>query len=490
MKRIYSNFIIPLLLITFMFTIKVGNVDALTCEYEMYPVNYSNKDGEVLARGDVFKTIAKTKYTTTSKDDYSLEHITTFGGDNNHTFAQNSFNNEVWKNKTSDTVSCPYYIKVKKNFAEVLTKDEFINEQDTFMTSINRENIYPMVLVKQDGKMKSEPVITSMSRAFSMWSQIISNSNSYVKSNGCSMSSVNAETYNMSLTEFVSYASRDYNNRNNNDKNMTEECWNARKNYVNMSLSAQYYYEQLNNSTVAKINMSEAQNYTTFKNFISTTAGTVTAEQKQKEKEEELDKIMNDYCYLYCDTMVCTQTNSTAQNECSKSCSATTKPKCEKAYDSCKNIQSSTDRETCLENSFSNFGLNYNEYSKKRNSRIDEVQEEIKKTKTQIAQNLKIEFTPYKLNCDDVVILHDLWIIITIIGPVITIAMGILDFAKATVAGDSEKISKAWKKFPKRLLACVILILIPVIISIIVNISNDENVEDTSLMYCIINGGE
>ena len=68
--------------------------------------------------------------------------------------------------------------------------------------------------------------------------------------------------------------------------------------------------------------------------------------------------------------------------------------------------------------------------------------------------------------------------------------MGTLDFGHAIISSNDEKMQKAWKKFPKRLLAVVLLLVVPWLIGLLLGVTTDENAKDASLMYCVINGGE
>lgn len=492
----YNNKFLKLViyLIMVIFISKIDNISALTCEYEMYPINYKNVNNELLAVDGGINSTAKLTYITSGdgNGEYSLEHVTTFGGYDPHTFSENSFNKQVWKNKNNDSVSCPYYISVKKNSAEILNESKFIKEQNSFMNNSNRKKAYPMVLVRQDNKVVTEPLKVSLGESFKNWSELSSKMNSYMESNNCSNSTLNAENYNMTLSNFTNYVNRKYDSRNSKDQNMTESCWNARKNNVNSANLLISYYNNINSSSAAKMNIKNISqtDYNKSKELISKVSGTYSSEQRQEEVEEEISKINNDFCYLYCSTMVCKSANESAQSECNKSCNLSIKTKCDSAYNSCKSIQSTSDFDTCMTTNFTNFGLDYLEYSKIRSKMLKEYNEEYATIKTEIAQALKIEFNPYKIQCDDVSMFHILWVIITIIGPVLTVLMGILDFSKAVIAGDEEKMKKTWKKFPKRLLALAVLILAPIVINIVVSFSQDTSSKDTSLMYCIINGGE
>lgn len=55
-----------------------------------------------------------------------------------------------------------------------------------------------------------------------------------------------------------------------------------------------------------------------------------------------------------------------------------------------------------------------------------------------------------------------------IVGPILLIFFGTLDFSRATVSGDKHALNKAGKRFSKRLLATIILFLSPVIVNIII----------------------
>ena len=69
-----------------------------------------------------------------------------------------------------------------------------------------------------------------------------------------------------------------------------------------------------------------------------------------------------------------------------------------------------------------------------------------------------------------------------IIAPVMLIVFGSIDYAKAVMASDVEKIRKAQKKFIPRVIAAVLLFIIPVAIRLILSFAG---LEDTALT-CII----
>lgn len=57
-----------------------------------------------------------------------------------------------------------------------------------------------------------------------------------------------------------------------------------------------------------------------------------------------------------------------------------------------------------------------------------------------------------------------------ILGPTIAIVFGTLDFTKAIVASDEEKMKKAQSNFIKRLIAALLLFFVPIIVELLLGI--------------------
>lgn len=76
--------------------------------------------------------------------------------------------------------------------------------------------------------------------------------------------------------------------------------------------------------------------------------------------------------------------------------------------------------------------------------------------------------------------------IIKIAGPIIAIGLGMIDFAKAVVASDADKeLKNAWQRFIKRIIAAVILLLLPVILSFLMNVFlTGEDGYDSNNPFC------
>ncbi|MCM1370358.1 MAG: pilin [Clostridium sp.] len=68
--------------------------------------------------------------------------------------------------------------------------------------------------------------------------------------------------------------------------------------------------------------------------------------------------------------------------------------------------------------------------------------------------------------------------LIRIVGIILMIVLGMLDFIKATAAGNEEQVSKAKSSFVKRLIACVVLFILPFIVNILIDIVNNANGSD------------
>ena len=104
--------------------------------------------------------------------------------------------------------------------------------------------------------------------------------------------------------------------------------------------------------------------------------------------------------------------------------------------------------------------------------------------------NINYEYK-YKVKCEDFEALHTIYLILEITAPIAVIVFGSLDYAKAVMASDVEKMEKSKKKFPKRLLLLVLFLLVPILIQIMLKLfskTNDTIDVDISLMKCIILG--
>lgn len=182
---------------------------------------------------------------------------------------------------------------------------------------------------------------------------------------------------------------------------------------------------------------------------------------------------------------------------------------CENAYKSCKEANDCS--------KYSNNGNSYSACMSNYNSRIDscmenklgkdeyqKIKERTEKQKENIqkqkddafdkfiynlskisAPTLDINFEHhYKLTCDDVSFFHGFYVVIRILAPIVVVLFGTLDYAKAVLSADIDKLNKSKKSLPKRILLLILFLGVPFIVSFMVNLFGG----DYSLMKCIING--
>ena len=202
-----------------------------------------------------------------------------------------------------------------------------------------------------------------------------------------------------------------------------------------------------------------------------------------------LTQIQNDPCISICSSSSSTCPSGTALNQCQNSETYRT---CHSCATRCSSISSASAKEQCYNS------CTQNNYSSMRNSVRNAQQEAANSFATTMLSISEITlphfesdtFKPYTIKCDDVKVFHTIYVILQIAAPIAVIIFGSLDYAKAVIASDVEKMEKSKKKFPKRLLLLVLFVVIPIVINAILSLysmSTDKDM-DTSLMYCIIKG--
>lgn len=67
--------------------------------------------------------------------------------------------------------------------------------------------------------------------------------------------------------------------------------------------------------------------------------------------------------------------------------------------------------------------------------------------------------------------------VLQVVVPIGLIIMGTIDMAKAVIAGDEKKMKEAQKPFIKRIIAAVIVFLIPLIVNMVLNFVTTGNSE-------------
>ena len=65
--------------------------------------------------------------------------------------------------------------------------------------------------------------------------------------------------------------------------------------------------------------------------------------------------------------------------------------------------------------------------------------------------------------------------IILIIAPILLLVLGTYDFLGAVTAGDEKTMKKATDTFLKRLIICIIIMILPVIVNMIISFTTFKN---------------
>lgn len=194
-----------------------------------------------------------------------------------------------------------------------------------------------------------------------------------------------------------------------------------------------------------------------------------------------IDKIEKDPCLSTCvtDTKKC---NTQLGTSCTNS---TTYKNCKTCLESCTDKNTTTCNDKCTSKKYSSTKTSLDKSKQDSSNAAAKASKTLYTLSRADAPSLNVEFEPYKVKCSDVKIFHKYYVMLEIIAPIAVILFGTLDYAKAVISSDVEKMEKSKKKFPKRILALVIFVLVPVIVSLLVNSFSGTNAD---LMRCIING--
>lgn len=166
------------------------------------------------------------------------------------------------------------------------------------------------------------------------------------------------------------------------------------------------------------------------------------------------------------------------------------------AYEKCKNIPYSVSQNDCEEGEAKKLmGEDlYNRYIQKNEELKAQIEADKNNAINQFIGSLSRVDLPtlnikvgqkYEVKCSDVSIFHTIYVIITIAAPVLVVVLGSLDYAQAVLASDEKKMQESKKKLPKRIIALVLLILVPLFIKIILGLFTNL---DSSLLDCVVNG--
>lgn len=85
-------------------------------------------------------------------------------------------------------------------------------------------------------------------------------------------------------------------------------------------------------------------------------------------------------------------------------------------------------------------------------------------------------------------LVHTIIVMIQVVVPLLLIIWGMIDFAKAVIGGDEDKIKAGQKTFMKRLIAAIVVFLVVTIVTLLINLVgslNDSNVDTGKITTCI-----
>lgn len=97
-----------------------------------------------------------------------------------------------------------------------------------------------------------------------------------------------------------------------------------------------------------------------------------------------------------------------------------------------------------------------------------------------------IEQVDVEFKCSDVKYLTSIWLFLRIAAPFVVVLFGSLDFINAVMASDEKKIKETRGKFIKRLIAFVLLIILPFVIQFIFENIGTYGSQKTCLFKCIV----
>lgn len=98
--------------------------------------------------------------------------------------------------------------------------------------------------------------------------------------------------------------------------------------------------------------------------------------------------------------------------------------------------------------------------------------------------------TTIGLTCNDVHYASDAYLSLRIIAPFLLILFGSIDFFKAVTAGDQKKQQEARSKFPKRLIAFALLLILPFVVQFIFKTFGTFSSNNMTVFCCIATHGD
>ena len=501
MKRKFA-YLFVLLISLFVFTPSVYADGRETCNYKL-PFVPIDKDGNLIDYSNISNKMFVINYT-----DRRGGAVGNFFGNIAQT---NNYKGFTFYNSTefgAEDLDCPDYIKVSDSDADKSSSNvllyylptEHINTMTIgdYFNQMKENNYFITLPIYNKGTTSDKKLAVNNSvinktitKAMSLWNKALSSRSSSMESK-CGSKWKNMLNRN-AYTSFDGYANSSYSadalEGPDKRNNISEACWNARKELIKYSTAFMDFSKSMNSDSVYKEKISKNSSYVKYYELMSYVVNGKAQTQTEVEKNKKAIATENfkkqleaDRCLAMCTTAVDTDENSISgcKNEKAyKNCS-TALTKCKQNNTDSKKIDS------CLKNKLKQLGL-----WKKYNKNMTSLEQTIKKYSINVTNAPTLDVSvgqSYKITCKDVKFLHPIWIAIEIIAPILVIVLGSFDMVRSIISGDEAKITKARNRFPNRLIAGILIFLAFSITSIIVNISRNDNVNDTSIIKCIVNG--
>lgn len=273
--------------------------------------------------------------------------------------------------------------------------------------------------------------------------------------------------------------------REDADTNITKEEWINRQrvfyyidSYTNLIsfLENDSIYKQIFNSSY------QDTNYNAIRYLIK-----VSSEKNIEKKNQELnDRTASDdaadknICVEICSNSTGVMYSGAALTQCQ---SDSLYKKCSTCVNRCNNVPGS-EHEKCMNTCYGT--TEYKALTEKKQKNKEELKKIQDKLYSVSAPKIDIQIVKhYVPDCDDFQVFHTIYNILRVIAPILVIIFGTLDYAKAVIASDIEKMEKSKKNFPKRLLLLVLFIMVPFIISFLISNFSSTNI---TIARCVVNG--
>lgn len=223
-----------------------------------------------------------------------------------------------------------------------------------------------------------------------------------------------------------------------------------------------------------------AYNTITYLINISSNKDTEKKSQELNDRTASDDAADKNICVEICSNSTGVMYSGTALTQCQ---SDSLYKKCSACVNRCNNVPGS-EHEKCMNTCYGTTEYKaLTEKKQKNKEELEKIQDKLYSVSTpkidiQIAKH-------YVPDCDDFQVFHTIYNILRVIAPILVIIFGTLDYAKAVIASDIEKMEKSKKNFPKRLLLLVLFIMVPFIISFLISNFSSTNI---TIARCVVNG--